>query len=195
MQKRLLPFLSLLLVIWGCGEAGIQSDISKNVAIDPVSVSLSVPPIFVGQRVNETPPQQISTDLIDISDNEFSDYLSDAESFTVNKISYTIENFPNGSEADLDLNIDLNVGGGTQDLLDIVIVDAQNNVDDVILYQDGVTSNVSESAITAIEQAIFNNQSFRLDIELIGRDVLLQQSNVDFRIIFKFDVTARVRLD
>ncbi|WP_420385668.1 hypothetical protein [Roseivirga sp.] len=196
MQKRLLPFLSLLLVIWGCGEAGIQSDISKNVAIDPISVSLSVPPIFVGQPINETPPQQVSTGTIDISDNDFSEYLDDAENFTINKITYSIEGFPNGSQADLDLNIDIAIAGGAnQDLLQILVPDAQDNVSDVVLYQNGVPGNVNASAISALEQALLNNQTFEMDIEIIGRDVTLQQSNVDFEIIFKFDVTTRVRFD
>ena len=43
MQKRLLPFLSLLLVIWGCGDAGIESDISKNVARVPLGATLHRP--------------------------------------------------------------------------------------------------------------------------------------------------------
>lgn len=196
MQKRLLPFLSLLLVIWGCGEAGIQSDISKNVAIDPIDVQLSVPAILVGQDINETPPTQVSTGTIDISDNDFSEYLDDATKFTINKITYSIVNFPSGSRADLDLNIDVAIaGGGSQDLLEILIEDAQNNADDVVLYQAGAGGNVSATAIQALEQALLNSQTFEMDIEIVGRNVNLSQSDVDFQIVFKFDVTTRLQLD
>lgn len=196
MQKRLLPFLSLLLIIWGCGEAGIQSDISKNVEIDPIDIELSVPPFLVGQDIEETPPINVSTGTIDISDNEFSEYLDDATKFTINKITYSIVNFPNGSRADLDLNIDIAIaGGGAQDLLEILIEDAQDNVDDVILYQAGTSGNVSPGAIQALEQALLNSQTFEMDIEIVGRNVNLQEENVNFQIVFKFDVTTRLQLD
>lgn len=196
MQKRLLPFLSLLLVIWGCGEAGIQSDISKNIEIDPIDVSLSVPAILVGQDIAETPPTQVSTGTIDISDNDFAEYLDDATRFTINKITYSIIGFPSGSQADLDLNIDVSVAGGaSQDLLQILVANAQNNVDDVVLYQVGTSGNVNASAIQALEQALLNSQTFEMDIEIVGRDVNLSQSNVDFQIVFKFDVTTRLQLD
>lgn len=196
MQKRLLPFLSLLLVIWGCGEAGIQSDISKNVEIDPIDIELSVPPLLVGQDIDETPPIQVSTGTIDISDNDFSEYLDDATKFTINKITYSIVNFPSGSRADLDLNIDIAISGGaSQDLLEILIEDAQDNADDVVLYQAGAGGNVSASAIQALEQALLNSQTFEMDIEIVGRNVNLQEENVDFQIVFKFDVTTRLQLD
>jgi len=196
MQKRLLPFLSLLLVIWGCGEAGIQSDISKNVEIDPIDIELSVPLLLVGQDIDETPPVSVSTGTIDISDNDFSEYLDDATKFTINKITYSIINFPSGSRADLDLNIDIAIaGGGSQDLLEILVQDAQDNADDVVLYQAGAGGNVSASAIQALEQALLNSQTFEMDIEIVGRNVNLQEENVDFQIVFKFDVTTRLQLD
>ena len=52
MQKRLLPLLSLLLVIWGCGEAGFQSDVSKRIEIEPRSISFSVPASIKDQTIN-----------------------------------------------------------------------------------------------------------------------------------------------
>ncbi|NVK84557.1 MAG: hypothetical protein HWE21_09570 [Cytophagia bacterium] len=196
MQKRLLPFLSLLLVIWGCGEAGVQSDISKGIEVDPVDVQLSVPALLVGQDIDETPPTQVSTGAIDISDNDFSEYLDDATSFTINSISYSIINFPSGSRADLDLNIDIAVAGGAlQDLLEILVQDAQNNSEDVMLYTADAPGNVSPTAIQALEQALLNSQTFEMDIEIIGRNVNLSQSDVDFQIVFKFDVTTRLQLD
>lgn len=195
MQKRLLPFLSLLLVIWGCGDAGIESDISKNVAIDPIEVQLPVPPIFVGQRVDETPPINTNTGAIDISDNEFSEYLDDAERFTINKITYSIVGFPQNSEADLDLSIDIEIGQNTQELLSILVADAQSNVTDVVLFEAGTPGNVNLNAIADLENALLNGQTFAMDIEIIGRDVLLREEEVNFQLVFKFDVTTRIKLD
>lgn len=191
MQKRLLTFLSLLLVIWGCGEAGVQSDISKNVAIDPINVSISVPAQAVGVLVPQTPPIVVNTGSIQISGDEFDDYLSDAERFTINQITYSIENFPAGSEADLDIAIDISVAGGASvRLLATTVTDAQSNVTDVVLYP---TSSVNASAITALEQALLNGQSFEMDIELVGRNVTLETQSIDFDLVFKFDVTARLQ--
>ena len=193
MQKRLLPFLSLLLVIWGCGEAGIESDISKGVAIDPINVSISVPAQAVGLLLPETPPITVSTGPIEISGEEFEDYLSDAQRFTINEITYSIENFPAGSEADLDIAIDISVAGATPiRLLATTVTDAQDNVTEVVLYP---TAQVNAAAISALEQALLNGQSFEMEIELVGKNVTLQSQSVDFDLVFKFDLTARLKLD
>jgi hypothetical protein len=34
-----------------------------------------------------------------------------------------------------------------------------------------------------------------MDIEIIGRDVLLREEEVNFQLVFKFDVTTRIKLD
>lgn len=193
MKKTFLAIIASAAFMLGCGEAGVQSDISQNVEIDPINVQLSVPTILVGQRVNQTPPVNVSTGVIDISSDEFSEYLSDATRFTVNEITFSIENFPSGSEADLDISADISIAGGAPvDLLSTVVTDAQNNVTDVVLYPAG---SANAAGIAALEQALLNGQSFEMDIELVGRDVLLAQSTIDFDLIFKFDVTARVQFD
>lgn len=191
MQKRLLTFLSLLLVIWGCGEAGVQSDISKNVPIDPINVYLSVPAQAVGVLVPQTPPNVVNSGTIQISGDEFYDYLSDAVRFKINQITYSIDNFPAGSEADLDFVIDISIAGSASvRLLDTTVTDAQNNVSDVVIYP---TSSVNASAIAALEQALLNGQSFEMDIELVGKNVTLQTQSIDFDLVLKFDVTARLQ--
>ncbi len=194
MRKTLLLFTSLSLLLFGCGEAGVQSDVSKNIEIDPIQVSLEVPAILVGQRVDQTPPIDVSTGNIDIGGQDFSEYLDDATNFTINSISYSIEGFPSGSEANLDIELDIQVQQ-RQDLLTTTVANAQNNTEDVVLYSSGNPGNVSAAAISDLEQALKNGDPFQLFMTIVGRDVLLQQQSVDFSFVFKFDVTARIELD
>lgn len=193
MKKNIFLALLTMFSLWGCGEAGIQSDISKSVAIDPINVSISVPAQAVGVLVPQTPPVNVSTGAIEISGEEFEDYLSDAERFTINEMTYSIENFPAGSEADLEISIQISVAGGAPiNFLSTTVADAQNNVTDVVLYPSG---SVNAAAVSALEGALLNGQSFEMEIELVGRDVTLQTQDIDFDLVFKFDLTARIQLD
>ncbi len=193
MKKNIFLALLTMFSLWGCGEAGIQSDISKSVAIDPINVSISVPAQAVGLLVPQTPPVSVNTGAIQISGEEFEDYLSDAERFTINEMTYSIENFPAGSEADLEISIQISVAGGAPiNFLSTTVTDAQNNVTDVVLYPAG---SVNAAAVSALEGALLNGQSFEMDIELVGRDVTLQTQDIDFDLVFKFDLTARIQLD
>ncbi len=205
MQKRLLPLLSLLLVIWGCGEAGFQSDVSKRIEIEPRSISFSVPASIKDQTINvadlpQSQQDQLTasdrTDLIEISTDDFDDYISDAEKFTINEITYRIDGFPTGSRADLELSISVTLEGSqaTFDLIDTTIEDVQTKTTDVQLYPG---TGVNSSGIAQLETALKDRSGFYLDIEVrvVGSDVVLTSEDVDFDIIFGFDVTARLQLD
>ena len=188
--------MAFVLILSGCGEAGIQSDVSKNVEIDPVSVEISVPAAAVGVLVTQTPPVEVNTGPIDISDAEFDEYLEDATNFTINQITYSIERFPNGSQADLNVELDIQIQGQQrQALLTTSVEDAQNNTVDVMLYDRNAPGNVSSTAIADLELALRNGSSFEIFMTIVGEDVILQEESVDFDFIFSFDVTARVELD
>lgn len=196
MRKPLYFLMACILILSGCGEAGVQSDVSKNIEIDPIQVNPEVPALLVGQRVPQTPPIDVNTGNIDIGGQDFNDYLEDATNFTINQITYSVENFPSGSEANLDVELDIQIQNQQrQDLLTSTVANAQNNTDDVMLYSSGTPGNVSAAAIGALEQALKNGDSFQLFMTIVGRDVLLQQQSVDFSFVFKFDVTARIELD
>ncbi|OEK05426.1 hypothetical protein BFP71_18740 [Roseivirga misakiensis] len=181
----------------GCGDAGVESDVSKNIDIDPISVQISVPAIAVGQLVGQTPPINVSTGQISLSTDEFDEYLEDAERFTINLITYTIDNFPAGSSADLavDMSISVQGQGNAQPLLSIRIDNVQNNPVDVLIYDKNAPGSVSQAAITSLEDALKNGSSFEVEMTIVGEDVTLQTQDVDFDFIFGFDVTARVQLD
>lgn len=196
MRKTFYLLACIAIVLWSCGDAGVQSDVSKNVEIDPISVQLSVPAIAVGVLVPQTPPINVNTGQISLSTDEFDEYLDDAERFTINQITYTIDNFPAGSSADLDVDMSIQIQGqALQQLLSIRIDNVQNNPVDVLLYDKNAPGSVNAAAIASLEQALKDGSSFQIEMTIVGEDVTLQTQNVDFNFIFKFDVTARVQLD
>ena len=184
-----------LMLLFACGEAGVESDISKSIEIDPISVQMTVPQAAVGVLVQSTPPITVNSGTIDIGTEDFGSYLEDAELFTINTLSYSIENFPAGSSADLDITVNVIIGGQTQQLLNVLIEDAQNNASNVLLYDKDNPGNANAAAVTALAQAIKDGQSFEVEMVIVGRDVTLQSSSIDFDIILGFDVTARIQLD
>ena len=68
MKKNVLLILLMATIISACGEAGIQSDISQVVETDPVTVTLDVPAVAIGQLINETPPVTVETGEINITE-------------------------------------------------------------------------------------------------------------------------------
>jgi hypothetical protein len=182
--------------LYSCGEAGIQSDISQIVDVDPISISIDVLPIFIGQSVDETSPRTVSTGPIDITSSEFSDYTDELQKFTINKIYYTIRGFDQGNEADLD--VDMNVilnGGNSIPVLSTLIVDVQNQTAKVLLYDKTNPGSVSAAAISGIEGALLNGNSFVIEMVVVGRNVIFQSTSDEFQFQFEFDITARVQLD
>lgn len=196
MRKTFYLIACLAVILSGCGDAGVQSDVSKNIEIDPISVQLSVPAVAVGVLVPQTPPINVNTGQINLSSDEFDEYLEDAERFTINQIAYTIDNFPAGSSADLDIDMSIQIQGqNLQSLLSIRIDDVQNNPVDVLLFDKDSPGSVNTAAIASLEQALQSGTSFTVEMTIVGEDVTLQTQDVDFDFIFQFDVTARVQLD
>jgi hypothetical protein len=201
MKKIFLLFSTFLIFTLGCGDAGFESDISKLIEIDPLNVSIDVPALALGIRVPSTPAIVVETDPISFGDGAFDDYdLGEIERYTINEIYYSIEGFDAGSgsalnEADLDVNMNISFDGGSaQSLVNTTIANVQNNVQDVKLYDKSNPGSVNASTIQGLEQALLNGGSFALELDMIGRDVLLQTVSQNFNIVFKFDVTVRVQL-
>lgn len=202
MKKVFLLAFTFSLFTLACGDAGIESDISKLVEIDPLTVSLTVPNIAIGQRIPVTPPIIINTDEINFGDSDFEDYdLGEIESYAVNEMFYSIEGFEPGlgtSANEADLQVDMNIvfeGGDPEFLLSTTISDIQNNVDNILLFDKSNPGSVRIEVIQNLERSLLNGRSFALQLVMEGRDVLLQSTNQDFDIAFKFDVTVRVQLN
>lgn len=182
-------------IISACGEAGIQSDISQVVETDPVTVTIDLPAQAVGVLVDETPPVTVETGEINITSDEFDEYMDELQRFTINKIWYKVEGFDAGNEADLDITLNIISGGNSIELLETSIVDAHLKTDDVLLFDKAAPGDVNPAAVSVIEGALLNGTSFKIELVLVGRNVRFQTTSDTFDFLFKFDVTARVQLD
>ncbi len=183
-------------LLYSCGEAGIQSDISQIVDVDPISVTIDVSPLFVGQRIDETPSTSVNTEDINITSDEFDEYSDELQKFTINQIYFTLSGFDAGNEADLDVDMNIIFNGGSSiPLLSTVIVDAHTQTAKVLLYTKSNPGSVNQTAISGIESALLNGTSFQIEMDIVGRDVLFQSTSDTFQFQFQFDVTARVQLD
>ena len=195
MKKNLLLILLMATIISACGEAGIQSDISQVVETDPVTVTIDLPAQAVGVLVDETPPVTVETGEINITSDEFDEYMDELQRFTINKIWYKVEGFDAGNEADLDITLNIISGGNSIELLETSIVDAHLKTDDVLLFDKAAPGDVNPAAVSVIESALLNGTSFKIELVLVGRNVRFQTTSDTFDFLFKFDVTARVQLD
>ena len=92
------------------------------------------------------------------------------------------------------MNIVLN-GGSSIPMLSTVVVDAQTQTAQVLLYDKANPGSVNSVAISGIESALLNGTSFVLEMNIVGRNVRFQSASDQFQFQFKFDVTARVQLD
>ena len=196
MKNNLIFTLIFAAVLSACGEAGIQSDISQVFKTDRLDVTINIPALAIGQTVAATPATSVETDDIDIASEEFEDYLDELERITINKIFYSIEGFDQGNEADLD--IDLNIifpGQAPQFLLSATIEDAHLNTSNVLLFDKDAPGQVSTGAIASLENAILTGTSFKIELEIVGRNVTFQTTSDEFQFLFAFDVTARVQLN
>ena len=197
MKKISFCLLTLIVgLVYSCGEAGIQSDISQIVDVDPISVSIDIPPLLIGQTISETPPTTVNTGAINITSDEFAEYSDELRSFTINQIYYTLSGIDAGNEADLDIDMNIVLNGGSSiPMLSTVVVDAQTQTAQVLLYDKANSGSVNSVAISGIESALLNGTSFVLEMNIVGRNVRFQSASDQFQFQFKFDVTARVQLD
>tara|TARA_R110000796_G_scaffold252596_1_gene388385 strand:+ start:29559 stop:30149 length:591 start_codon:yes stop_codon:yes gene_type:complete len=196
MKKNLLLILLMATIISACGEAGIQSDISQAVETDPVTVTIDVPAQFVGQFIAVAPnPVTVRTEEINITADEFEEYMDELQRFTINKIWYRVEGFDQGNEADLDVTLNIISGGSSTELLETTIVDAHLKTEDVQLFDKAAPGDVNPAAISVIESSLLNGTSFVIEMVLTGKNMTFQSTSDTFDFRFKFDVTARVQLD
>lgn len=193
MRSKYLLLALISVFLWGCGEAGVESDISKLIDTERIEINLSTP--FVGQEVDRTPSTIVYARNV-VESDEFSEYLDDAQNFTVNFITYSVEGFPTTSSADMVLDVSVSIQGGNfLELLSLRINDVQNNPQDIMIYEKGSDLPANESTVSQLENALLNGQTFDMKIELYGEDVTLEQADVAFDLIFKYDLTARVQFD
>lgn len=188
MKRLLLAFSVISILFYGCGEAGFESDISKNTEATFTIESA---------RVNDLQDNNLEvSESFDFANDEFGDYIDDAESFRIGKLSYEISDYSNtsGDVVSVDFVLSVTNSGTDREILTISDLTIENT-GVVLVYEEGnTTSLLSASQIASLESVadlVENRQSadFKVSIDFT------QDIDSDFDLTFYFDLTARVQLD
>ncbi len=190
MRKTCLLTLVLTVFLWGCGEAGVESDISKTSEID-FDIEASTLNTALGSTVGQS---------FDFANQEFASYVSDAEKFTLNRLEFEIKDLTGAPAATLDMEIRIDFSNNTASktdgdaLLSVTNVPVANTTSPVLLFSTDASNPgiANSSVVTALEQAILNRSTVELEITSSKTGADLTQ---DFTINLLFDLTARVQLD
>lgn len=190
MRKTCLLTLVLTVFLWGCGEAGVESDISKTSEID-FDINASTLNTALGSTVGQS---------FDFADQEFASYISDAEKFTLNRLEFEITGLTGAPATTLDMEIRIDFSNNTSSqtdgdaLLSVANVPVANTTSPVLLFSTDATDlGITNTAVvTALEAAILNRSTVELEITSSKTGADLTEN---FKINLLFDLTARVQLD
>ncbi|GAB5523719.1 MAG: hypothetical protein Roseis2KO_15910 [Roseivirga sp.] len=190
MRKTYLLTFVLAAFLWGCGEAGVESDISKTSEID-FDIEASTLNTVLGSTVGQS---------FDFANDEFSSYISDAEKFTLNRLEFEITGLTGAPATTLDMEIRIDFSNNTASetdgdaLLSVTNVPVANTTSPVLLFStDASNPGIANNAVVvALEQAILNRSTVELEITSSKNGADLSE---DFKINLLFDLTARVKLD
>lgn len=190
MRKICLLTLVLTVFLWGCGEAGVESDISKTSEID-FDINAATLNTALGSTVGQS---------FDFADQEFASYISDAEKFTLNRLEFEITGLTGAPATTLDIEIRIDFSNNTNSqtdgdaLLVRADVPVANTTSPLLLFStDASNPGIANNAVvTALEQAILNRSTVELEITSSKNGADLTE---DFTINLLFDLTARVQLD
>lgn len=190
MRKTFLLLTVVSFLFYACGEAGVESDISKIAEID-FSVSSADINGVVGSTISQS---------VDFADSEFEDYLADVEKFTLEKLEFEISGLTGAPATTLDLEIRIDLSNNTANmtdgraLLSIANVPVANTTSPVLLYNtDSSDPGIANaSVVAALEQAILNKSTIEIELTSSKSGADLSEN---FNIKFLFDLTARVNLD
>lgn len=180
----------LTVLLLGCGEAGVESDISKTSEID-FDIEASTLNTVLGSTVGQS---------FDFADQDFASYVSDAERFTLNTLEFEITGLTGtpASTLDMEIRIDFsnNVASKTDGdaLLSVTSVPVANTTSPVLLYSTDASNPgiANATVVAALEQAILNRSTVELEITSSKNGADLSE---DFKINLLFDLTARIQLD
>lgn len=190
MRKIYLLMTVMTVFLWGCGDAGIESDISKTSEFN-FAVSATTLNTNVGVDRSES---------FNFSNEEFSTYIADAQKFTLNRLEFEVVGLTSTptSTMDLAVRIDMNNNTASQtdgdNLLTVTGVLIANTTSPVLLFSTDATNPglANNAVIAALEQAILSGATVELELTSTkdGPDI-----TEDFEIKLLFDLTARVELN
>lgn len=190
MRKLLNLLFALPLLILGCGDAGVVSDISKisDVSFDITAADLNT---TIGQTRGES---------VDFGSTDFEDYVSQAQRFTLNDLKIEVSGLTGTptSTLDISIRIDLNnnIASATDgdNLLTVVNVPVANTTSPILLFSTDATNPgiANATVVEALENALLNARAVQIEVTASKNGADLTEN---FAIKFLFDLTARVDLD
>lgn len=190
MKKIYILILAISVMAIGCGEAGFESDVSKTseVKFDVTVADLNgVNSFAVAESFN-------------FADADFSDYISDAEKFTLNLLAFEVSGLTGATNSELNLEIRIDFNNNTlsstdgEVLVSLTNVAVANTTSPVLLYSiDSSNPGLANNAVVqAFEQAVLNGAAVEIEVTASKTGPDLTE---DFVFTLLFDLTARVQLD
>ena len=176
-------FYYFLLPVLGCGELGVETDISRTVEV-----------VFEvdKEQVNRSSDFYQLRQTIDFAADDFAEYIDDAQRFTIERLSYELQNMKifEGRTNDLIINAIID----REEFKLLSAEQMRENTGRVVLYEEGSSNNL----LTA-EQIQVLEQIASRSLERKSSDVAVIANfsgplGSDFKMIFYFDIVARVEL-
>lgn len=176
--------------LWGCGEAGIESDISKT---SEFSFNVSATTLNTNLGVDQS-------ESFNFSNEEFASYIADAQKFTLNRLEFEVLGLTGTptSTINLAVRIDLtnNVASKTDGdaLLTVMNVPIANTTSPILLFSTDATNPglANNTVVAALEQAILSGSTIELELTSTKNGADITEG---FEIKLLFDLTARVELN
>lgn len=190
MRKLSNLLFALPLLLLGCGEAGVESDISKisEISFDITATDLN---ISSGQTIGES---------VDFGATDFEEYTGQAQLFTLNDLKIEVSGLTGAPTATLNIEIRIdfnnNVALATDGdvLLTVVNLPVANTTSPILLFNTDATNPglANATVVAALEDALLNGRAVQIEITASKMGPNLTE---DFAIKFLFDLTARVDLE
>lgn len=206
-NKFFLILLSATL-LWGCGEAGVQSDVSKvtEISFDIAAGDFTPVAGFLLADLRQ---------VVDPTEEEFSEYRDDVENYIVNKLEIQITNYtvtgndptvvffgmgagPIGNLLGPNIISEDSRTSNNTPLID-ALTDANDkitNTDKIVIFDRSNESNglilSTNAGIQQVLSALENNSQFEGRVQVATQGGALTGG---FTVTFFFDLTARVQLD
>lgn len=179
--------LAPALMIMGCGEAGVESNISK---VTEISFTANA------NALNDAAGQTV-TESVNFAADEFEEYVSDAKSFTLNEISFEMSDVSASTSAtlSLELRIDFDNSSANNDgdvLLSLTNTPIENGNRILLFDKDDNSGAANASVVQNLETALLNGQTVQIEITANKNGEPLTEN---FTYTLFWDLTAKVQLD
>lgn len=176
-----------LIMLMSCGEAGIETDISKITEFQFDILS---------NEVNSSPNGSYQLrERIDFASNDFEEYINDAKTFEIKRMWVQLSEYDetNPVPYTVDLQVDVETQGKRRDFFSANNLPLENS-DRVLLYQEGNPINILTSEQIGILEQIAQEVLAQRPVDFIFDADFISPLYSDFKLTFFFEMVARVEL-